>query len=215
MKNLLFLFSLFLSPWIEHVYAQKPFIEGVISYKVQLETTDKNLYSGVYTFTFKNGQLKKELKLNNGYQDIVIMNTDKNTAYSLKIKNGKKYAIQLSMDEIAKRQKKYTGYTFKEDKNNGKIIAGFTTFKGEISYPDGTHSDIYYTPEWYPDKPVTFERFPEAKFMPLSFTLTDDNGFIMSMDADKVNIAPVEDAVFRIPSDYKIIYHNEYKQLRK
>ncbi len=196
-------------------HAQKPFVEGAIAYKVKLEATDNKVYEGVYNFTFKGGRIRKELKLNNGYQDVLVINCTNNSAYSLQTRNGKKFAIQLNMAEIATRQKKFAGYTFNENRNIGKIIAGITVFKGEIVYPDGNRSVVYYTPDWYPDKSITFERFPDVRFMPLSFDYKDENGFIMHMEAEHVSVSPVENSVFNIPDDYRIISHQEYKQLSK
>lgn len=194
--------------------AQKPFTEGTLNYKVKLEAADKT-YEGTYTFIIKGGQIRKELQLNNGFRDIVIINTTTNTIYSLRTENGKKYAIQLRMDDMEARQKKYVGYSFSEDKNTGKLIAGLPTFKGNITYTDGSRCEIYYSHEWRPDKNITFERFPDARFLPLSFTYKDDNNFTMRMEADNVNISPVENAVFRVPVDYKIITNEEYKQLSR
>ena len=60
---------------------------------------------------------------------------------------------------------------------------------------------------------ITYERFPNTKFLPLSFSYKDENGMTMLFDAEKVEAAPVENAVFRIPPDYKMISYKEYKEL--
>ena len=193
--------------------AQKPFVEGTINYKVKITTADGREFKGVYTFTFKEGRIKKELRLNNGYDDIVLINCEKNTAYCLKIKNGKKYAIQSNMDEMLDRQKKYVGYTLKEENGEVKKIAGYSAQKGDITFPDQTHSIIYYNTDWYPDRSITFERYPDAHFLPLAFEFTNSKGITTSMEADKVSVSPVENAVFVVPGDYKIISNSEYKAL--
>ena len=194
--------------------AQKPFVEGTIAYKIQIESADGKVFYGTYTFTFKNGHIRKDLKLNSGYEDVVIINTALGTAYSLQTNNGKKYAIQLSMDELSNKQKNYTDFKLKEDKTTGKIIAGYTVFKGQVTYKNGTSCEIYYTPEWCPDKTLTYERFPDARFMPLSYSYTDEKGVTMRMEAEKVSATPVENSVFRLPADCKIISYGEYKQMR-
>ena len=195
--------------------AQKPFIEGTIDYKVRLETADKKTYTGTYIFTFKGGQICKELKLNNGYHDILIINTNNSTAVTLQAMNGKKYAIQLSMEEVAEKQKKYKGFVVKEDKSAAKKIAGYSAVKGVVVYQNGAVSEIYYTKEYYPDKGVCYERFPDAQFMPLSYKYTDESGFTMYIEAEKITSDPVENGLFRIPADYKIISNAEYRQLLK
>ena len=195
--------------------AQKRFIEGTINYKVRLESADKKSYTGTYIFTFKGGQIRKELQLNNGYLDVLLINTLNNTAYTLQVNNGKKYAIQLNMDDVMAKQKKYAGYKVKEDKSGGKTIAGLAVYKGDVLYTDGSRSEIYYTSEMCPDKSISYERFPDAQFLPLYYSFKDEKGITMYMEAEKVSLSPVENSLFRIPADYKIISNEEYKQIRK
>ena len=194
--------------------AQKPFTEGVIVFKVTLSSPDRKVFSGTYTFTFKETQIKKELKLDNGYQDIELINVGANTVYSLQNMNGKKYAIQLNISDIAKAQEKFAGYIINNEQGNGSI-AGCAAQKGNLTYRDGTVSEIYYTREWRPSQAMTFERFPDAKFLALNFSYKDTNGITMNFAADKVSAGPVESALFRIPADYKMISNEEYKQLTK
>lgn len=197
------------------VWAQKPFTEGTIHYKVRVEAGAGKVVDGSYTFTIKNGRLRKDIQLSNGYQDVLIVDCDHNTAYSLQTFNGKKYAIQLTVAELTGRQQKYAGYTLREDKNTGRIIAGLTANKGELTYPDGTHFQIYFSNEWYAEKGITYERFPDARFLPLSYAFVTESNITMYMEADKVTLAPVENSLFRVPGDYKIISNSEYKQLKK
>ena len=130
--------------------------------------------------------------------------------------NGKKYAIQLSAEEMTSRQEKYKGFTLKEQKNSDKEIAGMKAQRGELIYQNGTHSTIYYNANWYAASAITYERFPDARFLPLEYTYTDDmKGFTMHMVAESVSQSPVENAVFRIPADYKLISNEEYKQISR
>ena len=197
------------------VIAQKPFTEGIIVYKVTMMTADNKEYKGVYTFTFKGTQIKKELKLGNGYQDVVIYNCGASTLYSLQNRGGKKYAIQLSMEHYIQEQEKFAGFHLKTETTDNKKIAGFTANKGAISYNDGTVAEISYTNEWYPSQPIAFERFPDARFFPLYFSYTDEKGMTMQFEATKIEAEPIENSVFRIPPDYKIISYGEYKELSK
>lgn len=194
--------------------AQKPFTEGTIHYKVRLETGASKV-SGDYVFTVKNGQIRKDIILTNGYQDVLIIDCNRNLAYSLQTINGRKYAIQLTIAELTARQQKYVGFTMKQDKNTGRIIAGLTANKGEVIYPDGNHFQIYYSNEWYPEKGLTYERFPDAHFLPLSYAFVSDNNITMYMEADTITISPVENSLFRIPREYKVITNDEYRQLMK
>ena len=195
--------------------AQKPFTEGTIVYKVKLKSADQNEFTGVYTFIIKGGEIRKELKLNNGYQDVVLLNCVTSKVYSLQNRNNKKYAIQLSMDDLQKKQQKFTGYTIKNEAANSRTIAGFAAYKGNINYSDGSNADVYYSKDWYPTQSITYERFPDCKFLPVYFSYRDDNNTVMDFELDRMEAGPIESALFRIPADYQMISYGEYKQLSR
>jgi major membrane immunogen (membrane-anchored lipoprotein) len=205
------LFALFLA---YTAAAQKPFTEGTIIYKVRLESPDHQVYQGSYTYTIKGNELKKELRLTNGFEDIILINGGSNTTYSLHTINGVKYAIQLSMEDITRRQQKYKGfYTVGEEAGN--MVAGLKSYKTKVSYKDGSGGDLYYSKDWYATLPGTFERFPDAKFIPVSYSYADDKGITMSFDADVIEARPVESSLFRIPAGYKMISYKEYQQMSR
>jgi len=193
--------------------AQKPFMEGTVIYKVTLAANDGKTVSGTYTFYIKGNQVRKEIKLTNGYQDEVVMNCGTNKVYSLQNRNGKKYAVELSMPQMLKNQQKFSGFSLKNEVNDNRKIAGYSVYKANVNYSDGSSPEIYYTKEWNPTQPITYERFPNAKFLPMSFSYTNEQGMVMTFEAEKIEAAPVENAVFRIPPDYKMISYQEYKQL--
>jgi hypothetical protein len=214
MKNKVLLLLPFLLVQVLLTLAQQPFSEGTIKYTVVFETKDKQTFEGTYVFTFKNGLIRKDLKLSNGFEDVLLFNTNDNTVYLLKSKNVANYAIQLSMEEMSSRQDKYKGYKLKEVKNSDKEIAGMKACKGELTYRNGIHTIVYYNNSWYPDKTISYERFPDARFLPLEYTFIDEvKGFTMHMVAESVSQSPVENSVFRVPADFKMISNEEYKQI--
>lgn len=192
--------------------AQKPLTEGFILYKVKLESPDNKIFTGTYTFTFKGGQLRKDLKLTNGYQHVLIINATANIVYSLQSRNGRKYAVELNLQEIIEKQGKYANFTLANEKSIA-AVAGCAAFKATIGYKDGSTADICYTKEWQPPIAMAYNRYPGALFMPLVFSYKDDDGIIMHFEAEKVVAEPVENATFRIPPDYMIISNAEYKQM--
>ena len=183
-------------------------------YKVKLTSPDNRTYKGYYTFTFKGPHIKKELKLDNGFEDVVLIDCGTGKVYSLQNRNGKKFAIQLSMEEMSKRQQPYLGFTVKDDGGTANI-AGYAVNKGRVSYKDSSWADISYSKDWYPAQAISFERFPAARFLPMGFSYTDEHGIAMEFEADKLLLEPVENAVFRIPPEYKMISYEEYKELSK
>jgi hypothetical protein len=215
MKNkvsiLIFLFTLcFIS-----AQAQKPFTEGVIVYKVKLQAADGSAYDGTYTFTIKGSQVKKELRLNNNYEDIILINCGGGTVHRLQVIKGTRFAIQMSMADYLKRQSKFTGFSISNEQANANNIAGFTAFKAVAGYKDGSTTDVYYTKEWQPVQTITYERFPDARFLPLSYTYKNERGMMLQLTAESVSAVPVENAVFRVPPDYKILSNEEFQQLSK
>ena len=195
--------------------AQKPFTEGVIVYNIKLVSAEHKEFKGVYTFTFKGPHVKKELQLENGYSDIVVIDCGTSTVYSLQNRNGKKYAIKLSMADMLKRQEAYAGFKISNEVSDRNNIGGYAVYKGRVKYKNGADADIWYSKDWYPVQPVTFERFPDAKFMPMHYAYTDEHGIAMDFEVKSMEVGPVENAVFRIPADYKMISYEEYRQLSR
>jgi hypothetical protein len=191
---------------------QERFLEGTIVYKVSLTTTDNTTYTGQYTLTFKGGNIRKELKLNNGYNIIVLVNTNKNTVISLESAAGKKYAVQTDYSKMLSGQDKFKGFNLKQEGNGGKTVAGLKANRGVVTYKDGSQMDMYYTSAYKPDKGITYDRFPDAEFIPLLYTYTDEKGYKMKFEADAVNLSPVENSLFQIPGDYKLVSRSELKQ---
>ena len=202
-------------PAHNEVLAQKPFTEGIVRYKVKLRSADNKVYKGMYTFTFKGPHVKKELTLDNGFQDVVLIDCGTGKVFSLQNRNGKKYAIQLSMEEIVKRQDAFNGFTLKDVESDRNNIAGYAVSKSKISYKDGSSAEVFYSKDWYPPQSITYERFPSAKFLPMEYSYTDEHGISMEFEADQLTLEPVENAVFRVPPEYKMISYEEYKQLSK
>jgi len=180
-----------------------------------LKSPDGKVYKGDYTFTFKGPHVKKELELDNGFEDVVLIDCGTSKVYSLQNRNSKKFAIQISMEEIVKRQSAFIGFTISDQESSKTEIAGFAVNKGKVSYKDGSAAEIFYSKDWYPLQSISYERFPGAKFLPMSYSYTDEHGISMDFEADKLTLEPVENAVFRIPPEYKMISYEEYKELSK
>jgi hypothetical protein len=192
--------------------AQRTFTEGEVIYRVQLTSPDNTTVSGLYIFTIKDAEIKKELRLDNGYVDITLLNCANNTVYSLQNRNGTKYAIELSMAELLQKQQRYKGFRLAGETVANQKMAGYAAYRAQVIYADRSATEIQYTKEWRPAQAVTFNRFPDAPFFPLSFYYNEPSGN-MKFNAQKMEACPVDAAVFRIPKDYKMISYEEYKQL--
>jgi hypothetical protein len=159
--------------------------------------------------------VRKELVMDNGYRDITLINGNKNTVYTLQERDRKKYAIQLNMeDDLLKKQKRFKDFRILREEKLPKQQAGQTVYRTILMYKDSTTTDIVCNKEWKPDLPYTWNRFPDATFMPLTFSYKEENGVSMVFTAEKMEASPVLTSMFSIPQDYKIITNKEYRQLR-
>lgn len=196
--------------------AQQAFVEGRIRYAVSIgpvsDSTGFTEHAGTYTVIVKGNQVRKELSMNTGYQNVLIAGN--NNVYSLQANGGQRYAIQLSPQDMNERQKPFEGY--KQDNVPGKMtIAGWPCEKAFITYRDGSRSAIYFTTAWTAPEVQLLDRFPGLKNIPLAFEYRNEEGIVMHFQAEKLEAVPIESALFRIPADYKIISNAEYKQQRR
>jgi hypothetical protein len=198
--------------------AQQGFIEGTIVYSVRVGpiggTNSFTEHAGTYTLTVKGAAIRKELRMNSGYQNVIIENQNTGAIYSLQPAAGQNYAIQLRAQDVAEKQKPYEGFT-QTDEEGAMTIAGQPCRKATITYKDGTTSSLYYTTSWASPHPSLFDRFPGIKNIPLSFEYRNEEGITMHFDAEKLETRPVESALFRVPPAFKIISNAEYKAMGK
>lgn len=197
-----------------NVIAQRAFTEGTINYDISIDppANQEGLvqYKGSYSIVVKGPLVKETLTLENGYVTTLLYNYRDSTAYSLKKLSNKNYAIQLDMKTMQNRRKKYDGYTLKHLKGT-KEIAGQTVNEAIVTYKNGNTSTIAYNSDLTPGQ-IVFDNYPRIQYLLLSFTNYNDDGTAIHFTAKSIDETPVESAVFRIPSSYKIISNAEYLQ---
>lgn len=198
--------------------AQQSFVEGSIVYSVSIGPVAGSggftEHAGTYTLTVKGATVRKELRMNSGYQNIIIENSNTGAIYSLQPAAGHNYAIQLRTADMASKLKIYEGFSQK-DEDGTMTIAGQPCRKASVQYKDGSTSSLYYSTAWTTPNSTLFERFPSIKYLPLSFEYRNEEGITMHFAAEKLEASPVESALFRVPPDYKIISNAEYKAIGK
>lgn len=195
--------------------AQKPFIEGIITYKVSItapgDNEGGNRHTGKYIITVKGDQFRKELKMNNGFT-YTSLHTN-GTIYILRDAGDRKFAIETDKQRTEEKNAKYRDFKLKNGSVT-KTIAGKQAHKAIVTYPNGDTSEILYTTDWEP-RAGLFDKFPGIKFLPLSYTHENNDGMLMYFEAEKIEERPVENATFHIPEDYKLMTYQEYEQLKK
>lgn len=195
--------------------AQRPFAEGKIEYSIAIDPPANQegivQYKGNYVIITKGQLVKETLELENGYTTTLLYNYKDSTVYSLKKLGSKNFAIQLDMKTLQNRRRKYEGYTIKDLKGT-KEIAGTTVNEMIVTYKNGNTSTIAYSKDWTPGQ-IVFDNYPGIGFLLFSFTNYNDDGTAIHFVAKSISAEPMENAVFRIPSGYKIISNAEYQQL--
>lgn len=196
------------------VHAQQLFSEGVITYKVTLEPKEgsEREYTGVYILTIKGKQLKKELKMDNGFTTITLHDENNHTAYILKQEGDRKYAVQMDKEQLKSQSAKYEDFSL-TSLNEEEKVAGNVGRRVAIIYPDKTSTELTCSDTWKTEKFV-FDRFPGIEFLPLKFTVNTDEGVILHFRVKKIEPTLVENSNFKIPEDYKIITNAEYRGLK-
>ena len=198
--------------------AQQPFEEGVIVYSVRVGPLEGEAgyteHAGTYTIKVKGPYVRKELRMNSGYQNIILENRNTGTVYSLRQAGGQHFVIQLQSSDLDERSVPYRGFTEKPEPGT-MTIAGQPCLKTIIQYRDGSTSVLYYTTAWSVADSSLFERFPGFRYLPLSFEYRTEEGITMRFSAEKLQAMPVENSVFRVPPGHKIISNAEYKAMRK
>lgn len=197
------------------VQAQQLFSEGVITYKVRLEPKEGEggkEHTGTYTLTIKGKQLKKELKMDNGFATTILHDENNHIAYILKLAGDKKYAVQLDNDQLKKSTANFEGLSLTR-LNEKEMVSGIEGRKGVVIYLDKSSTEIIYSDVWKPDRFV-YDRFPGIEVLPLAFTIATDEGVILHFRVKDIETTLVENSNFKIPEDYKIITNAEYRQLK-
>jgi len=209
-----FLLCFFLSL---HARAQQQLVEGELVYSVSIRKSGENqqfIKSGTYKIFLKGSTIRKDIELNNGYSNTIIINNAESSVYSLKQTAANKFAIQLSFQELQARERQYQGFTLTGEGDENAIV-GYEAQKGKVKYKDGSESPIMYTQELSIGQPNVFNHFPGISVVPLFFEIANEDGTIMRFEAQKILAKPVESSVFKIPSDYKIISNEEYRQISR
>lgn len=196
--------------------AQQVFKEGVLSYNVTIQGPADQYegvkeYKGTYTLIIKGAMQRKELKLDNGFSDVTIVDGNKDKVYSLREFGKKQYAIELDKNILKDKAKVWRGFSLSSD-GTQQVVANLEGHKGVITYPNGNTCDIYYSKEWQPGTDM-FEHFPDIQVLPLAYIINSTGGMDMHFKITSIDAKPVEQSIFRIPRSYKIISYEEYRQM--
>lgn len=184
----------------------KSSFEGKIIYRISADYIDESSHdSTAFQIVYaKDSMLRVENFTPIGKQ-IYIKHIPKNRAYILMDVFTEKLAIQ-SIPEPPPNAGKYV---FKP-KRKKKKIAGKKAHQIQVEIPD---IDSIFTMYYYPDIPAKYsEAIPGIKGLPAKYTIFS-NGIYFDYEIISIENTPVDQDLFGIPSDHRIISMEEFIEL--
>jgi hypothetical protein len=210
MKNIfLFLTALMFSS--AQVRAQKIFSEGIIQYDVFINNNANP--EGIYVITVKNGYIKRELAMNNGFNNVTIYNQKTSKTLSLNVKDDTKYALEITEDELKEKNKRFQNAVFTPiDKT--KKLAGYQCKGSTVVYENKDEVQVYYTSDLVPQNETFNNQFPGLKGIPLEYETKSSPTNVIKFVATLIEVKVIDSKTFTIPENYKIVTKEELSQLK-
>ncbi len=192
-------------------YGQKIFSEGVIKYEVFVNGSEKP--DGMYIVTVKNNLSRRELVMNNGFNNILISNQKTGTSISLNVDAENKYALTMTPAEVAEKNKRFekTVFTFSEQK---KKLAGYASSAATVRYLNGEEATFYFTGDLLPPHESFNTMFPGLQGVPLEYEVKSNAATTIRFVATALETKSVDLKVFDIPKDYKIVSKEELEKIK-
>ncbi len=225
MKKIVLLFALISISHFSNAQSKK-LKEGVAEFDVSypsLTPEMKQMESVLpkeMTIYFKNDQSRVEMSTSMGSTYVISDNTKKEVTVLMDIMN-KKMAFKQSQDELAnkeaelKKSGKMPDFTIVESKET-RIIAGHKCKKAIVQYTmDGKKEQMicYYTEDFPKVNSGTDNMaLKEIKGFLMEYNI-NQNGIQMRIVAKDVKAQKVEDKLFLIPDDYKVMTQDEISDM--
>lgn len=182
--------------------AQSVFAEGFIIYNVYGPDSAKPC--GTYTQTIKSGNIRRELKLNNGLHQITLHQTHNGENYSLYNENGHLFALLLTKQEYDSLQDARGTLTRKSTGQRKKILGhaceGIEVFEDKERLADG-----FYTREITTQHEYFNPLFPKLPGLALEYTTHQDGRDALRFEAIEITESVVDPRIFIVPANYDII----------
>ncbi|MES2479934.1 MAG: hypothetical protein V4561_12670 [Bacteroidota bacterium] len=209
-----FLIAFLLSSRFYWSAAQNSFIEGELTYTVSIESNNielgKTKSSGTLTLMLKGNCVVKVLELNTGFKNTIIYNHQKKASYSLRNIGHEKVALLLEPDQLSKKQNRCSTLRVEELSTDIQTILNFKTARAKLHCNNLKPIIIYYTQDWLISSPYLFDEFSTFHYLPLLFDINNEDGSIIHFELKKIEAKPMDNSLFEVPKDYKIITSEEY-----
>lgn len=193
--------------------------EGTIEYKiVVLDSANPmaKMAPDKMTVKFKNNLSYAELIAGMGLFETNFINDEPGRKLTQMVRMlNKKWAYVADSTAVNKELASDEQFTVTET-NETKVIAGYTCKKAIAKSKDGKAPDVdlYYTNDIKWEQPNWATPFTSIKGVLLQYRVAK-YGFYMEFTADKVVQEKVDDTVFKLPADYKMISKQQLDDLYK
>ena len=192
-------------------YAQKIFSEGVINYDVFVNGSENP--DGLYSVTVKNNMSRRELLMNNGFNNILISNQKTGSTITLNVDAENKYALTMTASQVAEQNKRFEKAVFSVT-NQKKTIAGYASSAATVRYLNGEEANFYFTADLLPPHESFNILFPGLQGVPLEYEVKSNTDKSIRFVATAFETKIVDVKVFDIPKDYKIVSKEELEKIK-
>ena len=192
-------------------YAQKIFSEGVINYDVFVNGSEKP--DGLYSVTVKNNMSRRELLMNNGFNNILISNQKTGSTITLNVDAENKYALTMTASQVAEKNQRFEKAVFSVT-NQKKTIAGYASSAATVRYLNGEEANFYFTADLLPPHESFNILFPGLQGVPLEYEVKSNTDKSIRFVATAFETKIVDVKVFDIPKDYKIVSKEELEKIK-
>lgn len=163
------------------------------------------LKNATKVFYVRGGMSLTEINFNN-FSQSTIYNQNGDKAYVLYHLNEQNYMAVLTNKQWLKQYKRYKGMKVQFKHNDTKKILGYLCQKAIITLKDGSHIQLYYTPELQTtvcENPYEFEKI---NGLVLEYESQIGHKYNFTFTARKIDFNPVPAARFIIPKQgYRLL----------
>jgi hypothetical protein len=194
--------------------AQQAFVEGELVYRVSIskpgEAPNKHANNGSLHIYVKGDAVRKELNFDAGFTSTLLFMGNMKPSYTIRQIGNQNLAIQLDDNELKKQASACAQMQMELLKNERPNIANFKTEKVKLCCNNTAPISIYFTRDWTINNKRIFDAFPMFGFLPLSFEITESSTTIIHFELEKIESKPLDNSLFVIPANFRIMSLDEF-----
>jgi hypothetical protein len=200
MKNILLSISIVFA--FVNTFAQITITEGKIVYDIFI-TNNLEEQQGELIITFKNNFMKREMKMKNGYANIILFDASTGKSVLYNELNGNKLSKILTKNDVIAQNQKFANAIY-TNKSEIKTIANNNCNLVNITYQDGTNNLVYYNENFKIAMKEFYSMFPELKGVPFQYQVGTKGNTIILI-AKSIESKPIDNIEIEAPKGYKAI----------